>query len=235
MPGGMTYVSGFAQTGKAAIASIYDTKFPIQEIAEDLVEVRERIGKVFFNDVLRPIAQYETRSNVTATEIDARRAEGMIVLGPVLERLDNEVLKPAIERTWAIMSRAGIFPPAPEEIRGQELNIQFVSMLAQAQSATEAGSIERLFGIAGNLVGVVPEAMDNIDVDFGLDKYASLLKIDPRIIRSPEQLDAIRQKREQQNQQAQQAEIAEKLAAGAKTLSETDVGGGQNALQQMTA
>ncbi len=235
MPGGMTYVSGFAQTGKAAIASIYDTKFPINEISEDLAEVRERIGKVFFNDLFRTISQYETRSNVTATEIDARRAEAMIMIGPVLERLDNEVLKPAMERTWAVMSRAGIFPPAPESMRGQDLNIQFVSMLAQAQSATEAGSIERLFGIAGNLVGVVPEAMDNIDVDFGLDKYASLLKIDPRIIRSPEQLDAIRQKREQANAQAQQAEIAEKLAAGAKTLSETDVGGGQNALQQMGA
>ena len=232
LPGGMTYITGMtANGGKPGIASIYDTKVPINEITEDLAEIRDRISKVFFNDLFRTISQYETRSNVTATEIDARRAEAMIMIGPVLERLDNEVLKPIIERTWGIMSRAGIFPPAPQEIRGQELNIKFVSMLAQAQEATEAGSIERLFGIAGHLVGVVPEAMDNIDVDFGLDKYASLLKIDPRIIRSPEQLMSIRQKREQQNQQAQQAEIAEKLSAGAKTLSETDVGGGRNALQ----
>ena len=233
MPGGMTYVSGFAQTGKAAIASIYDTKFPINEITEDLAEVRQRIEKVFFNDLFQVISQYETRSNITATEIDARRAEAMIMIGPVLERIDNEVLKPAIERVWGVMSRAGVFPPAPPEIRGREINIEFVSMLAQAQEASQAGSIERLFGMAGNLVGVVPEAMDNIDVDFGLDKYASLLKIDPRIIRSPDQLQAIRMKREQANQQAQQAEIAEKLAAGAKTLSETDTGGGQNALQGM--
>jgi len=32
--------------------------------------------------------------------------------------------------------------------------------------------------------------------------------------------------------QQQQVEMAEKLAAGAKTMSETDVGGGQNALSR---
>jgi len=75
--------------------------------------------------------------------------------------------------------------------------------------------------------------MDNVDVDYAVDKYSSLLNNDPRIIRSPEQLQAIRQQRAQQQEQAQQAAIAEQLAKGAKTLSETQVGGGQNALQGM--
>ena len=75
--------------------------------------------------------------------------------------------------------------------------------------------------------------MDNIDIDFALDKYASSLNTDPRMIRSPEALAMIRQKREQMAQQAQQAQMAEQLAKGAKTLSEADVGGGQNALQAL--
>jgi len=239
LPGGMTYIAGFAQSGKPAIGTIYDTKFPVQEIAEDLAEVRERLSKVFYNDLFQPISQYETRSNITATEIDARRAEAMIMIGPALERIDNEGLKPIIERVWGIMSRQRgpngqpLLPPAPPEIAGRDVNIEFVSMLAQAQSAAESAGIERLFQIAGGLVGVVPEAMDNIDVDFALDKYSSLLNNDPRIIRSPQQLQAIRQKREQQAQAAQQAAQAEQLSAGAKTLSETDVGGGRNALQSM--
>jgi len=62
---------------------------------------------------------------------------------------------------------------------------------------------------------------------------SSLLNNDPKMIRSPEALATIRQQRAQQQAQAQQAEMAEKMAAGAKTLSETDVGGGRNALQQM--
>ncbi len=237
LPGGMTYVNGFAQSGKAAIATIYDTKFPVAEISEDLKEVRERLNRVFFNDLFQTISQYETRSNITATEIDARRAEAMIMIGPVLERIDNEGLKPIVERVFGIMSRAKIFPPAPAEVpQGTAINIEFVSMLQNAQDAAQAGGIERLLGMAGNLVGVKPEVMDNIDTDFALDKYSSLLNNDPRIIFSPEVVAATRQQRaqaQQQEQMAQQADTAQKLAVGAKTLSETDTGRGGNALQAL--
>ena len=233
LPGGMTYVSGFAQTGKAAIASIYDTKFPISEIVEDLNECKDRIKKCFFNDLFQTASQFETRSNVTAVEWDMRKSESMIMLGPVLERIDYEVLKPAVERVWAIMFRAGMIPPAPPEIQGKELTIDFVSMLAKAQDATQATSIERILGLAGNLAGVDPSVMDNIDIDYTIDKMSSLLNNDPKMIRSPEALAAIRKQRADQQQQAQQASMAEQLSKGAKTLSETDVGGGQNALQGM--
>jgi hypothetical protein len=75
--------------------------------------------------------------------------------------------------------------------------------------------------------------MDNIDIDYTIDKMSSLLNNDPKMIRSPEALAAIRKQRADQQQQAQQASVAEQLSKGAKTLSETDVGGGQNALQGM--
>src|SRR5207253_322932 len=74
LPGGVTYVSGFAQTGKAGFASVYESKFPISEIKEDLDEVKERIQRIFFNDVLKTASQYETRSNVTAVEWDMRKS-----------------------------------------------------------------------------------------------------------------------------------------------------------------
>jgi hypothetical protein len=225
LPGGITYVSGFAQTGKAAIASIYDTKFPINEITEDLNEVRERIKRVFFNDLFQVASQFETRSNVTAFEWDMRKSESMLMLGPVMERIDHEVLKPIVERTFNMMARAKIFPPAPAEIANQEINMEFVSMLAQAQDATAAGSIERVMGFIGGIVGVAPDVMDKIDLDYAVDKYSTLLKNDPKIIRSKDAVEQIRQARMQQNQQAQQAAIAEQLSKGAKTLSETNVGG----------
>ena len=75
--------------------------------------------------------------------------------------------------------------------------------------------------------------MDNIDVDYALDKYSSLLNNDPKMIRAPEELQKIREQRAQQQQQAQQAAIAQQLSQGAKNLSQADVGGGQNALQAM--
>lgn len=225
-PGGITFVAGYAASGKPGFASVYDTKFPIQEITVDLQEVKARLSQIFFNDVLRVASQYETRSNVTAVEWDLRKAESLVMLGPALERIDNEVLRPIIDRVFNIAARAGILPPPPPEIAGQMITVDFVSMLAKAQQAARAGSIERVLSLAGNLVGVVPEAMDNIDVDFSLDKYSSLLDNDPRMIRTAEQLAAIRENRAQQQAAAQQAAIAQQLSAGAKNLAQADIGGG---------
>jgi hypothetical protein len=237
LPGGTTYIAGMMQTGNAGFAPVYGNWKPgIGEISEDLNEIRQRIKTTFYNDLFQIISQFETRSNVSATEIDARRSEGLVMLGPVLERIQYEMLSPIIERTFPIMSRAGILPPPPREVRGANIDIEYVSMLFQAQLASATSGIERTLQIAGGLVGVDPTVMDNIDIDFAIEKYSNLLNNDPRIIRSPQALQAIRQQRQQQQQQAQQAaqaEQAQKLAAGAKTLSETDVGGGKNALQSM--
>lgn len=219
LPGGITYVSGYTSSGKPGFASAYDSKFPVQEITEDLNEAKERIGKTFFNDVLKVASQFETRSNVTAVEWDMRKSEALVMLGPALERIDFEALKPTLERVFAIANRAGVFPPPPPEIQGQLMNIEFISMLQQAQQAAAAGGIERLFQLAGGLVGVDPASMDNIDVDYGLDKYSSLMNNDPKLIRSPTALAQIRQKREQDQQAAQQAALAEQLSKGAANLS----------------
>ena len=228
-PGGVTYVAGYTASGKPGFSSVYNTKFPVQDITADLTEAKTRLSQIFFNDVLRVASQYETRSNVTAVEWDLRKSKSLVMLGPVLERIDNEVLRPVLERVFAIANRAGIIPPPPPEIQGQMMTIDFVSMLAQAQQATKAGSIERVLSLVGNLAGVDPSATDNVDIDYALDKYSNLLNNDPKMIRSPEALAQIRQQRAQAQQQAQQAQIAEQLSRGAKTLSQADTSGG-NAL-----
>ncbi len=106
-------------------------------------------------------------------------------------------------------------------------------MLSQAQQAAQSAGIERVLGLAGNLAAIDPAVVDNIDIDFAIDKMSNLLNNDPRMIRSPDALAAIRNKREQQQMQAERAAQAEQLAKGAKVASETQVGGGKNALESM--
>jgi hypothetical protein len=191
----------------------------VNEITEDLNEVKARMSKTFFNDVLMTASQYETRSNVTAVEWNMRKSESLVALGPAIDRVDNEALGPTIDRVFAMAARAGILPPPPPEIQGKMININYVSMLKQAQDATAAGGIEALLKVAGELVAVVPSAMDNIDVDYALDKYSALNNNDPKLIRSPEALAQIRADAKQQAQAAQQAQIAEQLSKGAANLS----------------
>lgn len=237
LPGGITYTAGLMQSGNPGFRSVYGNWKPgIGEISEDLQEIRDRIRRTFFNDILQTASQYETRSNVTAVEWDMRKSESLVMLGPVLQRIYDEGLKVIVERVFAMAARAGILPPAPEQVQGAAINIEFISMLAQAQAAASTAGIERLLQVIGGVVGVDPSVMDNIDMDFTTNKYSNLMNNDPRIIRSPEQVAQIRQQRQQQQQaeqMAQSAETAEKLAGGAKTLSETTLGGGQNALDAM--
>jgi len=238
LPGGVTYVTGLATSGgKVGFAPAYTINPDLKGMMDDLNEVRERIKETFFNNLFQTISQFETRSNVSATEIDARRAESLVMLGPVLERIQYELLGPIVERVFAVMSRARILPDAPAEVQGWPINVEFVSMLATSQAAAATSGIERLLQIAGGLVAVDPAVMDNIDVDYALDKYSSLMQNDPKIVRSPQMLAAIRKQRQQDQQaqqMAQQADTAQKMAAAGQTLSQTDVGGGQNALQAMT-
>jgi hypothetical protein len=235
LPGGITYTAGLMSSGNPGFRSVYGNWKPeIQAISEDLNEIRDRIKRVFFNDILQTASQYETRSNVTAVEWDMRKSESLVMLGPVLERIYTELLEVIVERTFAIASRAGILPPAPAEFANANINIEFVSMLATAQAAATTAGIERLLQVAGGLVGVDPAVMDNIDVDFTLEKYSTLMNNDPRIIRSQDELAQIRQQRQQQQQAEQQAEIAKSMSESAKNLSDTQLGGGQNAIQAMT-
>lgn len=235
LPGGITYIAGMvANGGKPAITSIYDThQFPVADISSDLMEAKQRLGKIFFNDVLMTASQYETRSNVTAVEWDMRKSESLVALGPALDRIDYEGLGPILDRVFDIATRAGILPPAPPDIQGQMINVEYVSMLQQAQQAAASGGIDRILQLAGGLLAAKPDIMDNIDTDFALDKYADLLHLDPKIIRSPDAVAQIRDDRAKQVQAQQQAEQIAALSQAGKNLSDTDLGGGVNALQAM--
>jgi len=235
IPGGITYIAGLMSSANPGMTPAYGSWKPdLAAMNENLELVRGRIKEIFFNNLFQTISQYQTRSNVTAEEINARRAESLIMLGPVLERLQIELLAPAIERTFSIASRAGILPQAPGQIAGAELSVQYISMLSIAQQASKTSGMDRILQLAGNLAGVDPQIMDVIDFDYFMKRYNFLMNNDPLIIRQDPAIAQIRQNREQAQQQqaaAQQADTAQKVATGAQTLSQTEVGGGQNALQ----
>jgi methionine synthase II (cobalamin-independent) len=108
------------------------------------------------------------------------------------------------------------------------INITYVSMLKQAQDASASSGIEDVLRLTGELVATKPEAMDNVNIDYAIDKYSYLRGNDPKLIRSPAELAQIRADRAQQAQAQQQAAIAEQLSKGAANLSQAGLmGGGQ--------
>lgn len=233
IPGGVTYIPGLAQASKPGMAPLYQVNPYLADMMADIKEVQDRIRLVFFNNLFQMISQFEPKSNISATEIDARRSEQMVLIGPVLDRLDNELLKSALTRVWACGWRANVFPPPPPELRGQPMEIEYVSILSEALAANRGGSIERLFATVGNLAALDPQAADNVDFDMGIDMLAEAWGVNPKIIRSPEALAAIRQQRQQQQAQQQQQQAALAATEGAKNLAQSPTGPGRNALQSL--
>jgi len=72
-----------------------------------------------------------------------------------------------------------------------------------------------------------------VDWDEMIDEYADMLGVSPKIIMATQKVMQIRNQRNQQMQQQQMLQNSMAAAQGAETLSNTDVGCGQNALQRM--
>jgi hypothetical protein len=159
----------------------------------------------------------------------------MLMLGPVLERLHDELLDPLVVRVFNIMSRRGMFNdlPAPRGLPMRRLQIEFISMLAQAQKAVATGAIERFWQFGGQISALKPEAADRLDADGTMEAYADMTGVPAAVMVDRRQALAIRKQRA--TQQAQQAALQQGLALvkGAKMASEIDVGGGQNAVSAM--
>ncbi len=221
LPGGVSY---YDSTGpNAGIRTAFEVNLDLSHLLEDVRDIRERINGMFDADLFLMLAN-GANTNMTATEVAERHEEKLLMLGPVLERLHNELLDPLIETTFDRMVEAGIVPPPPEEMQGMDLNIEFVSMLAQAQRAIGANSIDRYIGTISAIAAVKPNILDKIDEDKLADIYADITGIDPSIIVPGDKVAIIREQRAQQQQAEQAGVIANQDADTASKLGGVTMG-----------
>jgi hypothetical protein len=230
LPGGVSFVDSASPQG--GIRTAFEVNIDLSHLLEDIRDVRERIKGSFYADLFLMLAN-GANTTMTATEVAERHEEKLLMLGPVLERLHNEILDPLIEMAFSRMVEAGIVPPAPQEMQGMELNVEFVSMLAQAQRAIATNSVDRFVGNLGAVAQLKPEVLDKLDADRWADAYADMLGIDPELIVPGEQVALIRQQRAEAQQQQAQAEQMAQAAESVQKLSAADTSG-QNALTDVT-
>jgi hypothetical protein len=226
LPGGTSYVDMSGPSG--GIKTAFEVRLDLSHLLEDIQDVRGRINQTFYTDLFLMLAS-APKNNMTATEVAERHEEKLLMLGPVLERLHNELLDPLIERTFNRMIESGLVPPPPEELQGIELNVQYVSMLAQAQRAVATNGIDRFVGNLGAVAQYKPDVLDKFDSDKWADAYSDMLGVDPELIVSNEKVALIRNARAQAQQAAQQQAQMAQAAATAKDAAMAG-GGGEEGL-----
>jgi hypothetical protein len=218
----------YNDTSGPGLASIYDFRPDIGAIQNEISIVENRIQRGFYEDLFLMLANSD-RKQITAREVAEKHEEKLLMLGPVLERLHTELLDPLIDRTFNILQREGVLPPPPEELADRELNVEYVSVLAQAQRLASTGSIEQLSAYVGQAAMLDPSAVHKIDVPQSIDDYAAALGVNPKIVRSDQQVADLKAADQAAQAQAQAAAQGVAMADTAKTMSETDTGG-DNAL-----
>ena len=168
---------------------------------------RNSIRNVFYVNQL----MMQQGPEMTATEVIQRNEEKMILLGPVLGRLQSELLKPLIDRCFAIMVRKNIFPPAPEIISGRDVEIEYVSPLAKAQKSTELQSIIRGIEIMGQLANVAP-VFDYINFDNLVKHLTNIIGIPQKVLKTNSEVLAEREAKQAQAQQMQEMQQLQQVA-----------------------
>lgn len=212
-------------TNNGGLRSIYEHFRPDLNAIESKIDKTEiRIKKAFYEDLFLMLAQTDRRE-MTAREVAEKHEEKLLMLGPVLERLHTELLDPAINRTFNILQRAGVFPHPPQELQQKDLKIKYISILAQAQRLVSTQAVDKLTEYAANAAQVWPEARHKININQNIDDYADALGVNPASVRSDEEAQQMAAHEAQIQQQMALNEQANIAANTAKTASETPVQG----------
>ena len=192
-----------------------------------LEQRRQAIRAAFYVDQLI----LGTGPQMTATEVVQRTEEKMRLLGPVLGRLQAELLQPLIGRCFAILSRQKAFAAAPPMLREGTIDIEYVSPLAKAQRTGDIQGILQMIEFLMPLMQLDQGVADYLDMD-GLAKHIIKVTGTPAaVVRGEGEVAGIRENRAAAMQAEQELMAAQQMATAAgeaapalRAVDETDIG-----------
>lgn len=211
-----------AASDRGGLRPVHEVKFPYGDVLNDISEHQQRIKQALFVDMFLALLASDRRQ-MTAREVEERREEKLLMLGPVLERLNDEQNDRIINRFISVASERRLLPEPPQEIEDMEIKIEYISILAQAQKFVELARIERFLGSVGQIATFMPEVLNVVDGDAVVRTYADVGGITPKILRSPEAVMQIRQEIAQQQAAQQQLAATNEAANAAKTMSQSNL------------
>lgn len=208
------------------LSPIYEVNPRVLELKDGINEMRESIKSIFYNDLFAMILNTAERGR-TATEVNELKEEKMVLLSPLLEQI-HTALKQILDWLFYEELRVGILPEIPEELQGQDIEIEFVSTLAQAMKAQNIASMERFTTFVANMGQAIdPVLLKKIQGEKMIDDYADFANIDPAQITPTDEIMKYRAAMEQKQQQAEQLAAMQQGSEMVKNMGGVDAFGGE--------
>ncbi len=217
-PGALNPVSSMSEH---AVAPLFTQMPNLQQLQYKIDAVKQDIKDGYYNSLFLALLSQDN-PQMTAREVAERHEEKLLMLGPVLERIHMELLDPAIDRAFVIAWDAGLIPPPPAELEGQPTQVEYVSILSQAQKAVGVNRIEQSVGFLGSVAQIYPEARHLLNVERTVREYSNMIGAPAVIFKSNEEYAKAVQSEQQQQQMAQSAAVGEQMAQGVKALGDAD-------------
>jgi len=191
-------------------------------------ELKMSIKSIFFLDKLLLPPRDQT-GEMTAYEVSQRTAQMQRVLGPVMSRLNSELLSPLIIRSFKMLLRSGELGPIPQILKekGIDIEIVFVNSLARAQQIEDIQNIQQLAQQMALMAQIDPSVIDNFDSDAAFKHIAKTIGVPEEVIRDSSEVTQIRQARQQQAKQNQTIQQMNMMADSASKAGLTGLPGGQ--------
>lgn len=216
LPGDVTYVD--ENESQKGMRPLHEVNLQIQPLLLDIQDHQQRINKAFFVDLFLMLSQTDRRQ-ITAREIEERHEEKLLALGPVLEQINQDLLDPLIDITFEIMLKQGRIPEPPDELKGTDIKVEYVSIMSQAQKLVGLAGVDRFSDRVGQVAQYNPSVLDKINTDQLIDVYGDMTSVPAGIIRSDEEVLQIRNQREQAQKAQEQAMLIQQGANAASSLS----------------
>lgn len=201
---------GVDENGRQTILP-FNTGSQIQVGHMEAEEYRNRIKSTFYVDMFEI---FMDKDRMTATEFIGRNREKNVLLSPAMNRQQAELLAPLIERELDVAKQMGILPEKPPVLEGRRTGIKpvYESSLNRLQKAEELQGMQATLQEAIQLAQINPEILDNINDEQYLRLTAEGHGAPEAMMRSIEEIEAMRQQRAQQQQAMAQAQMAPQIA-----------------------
>lgn len=202
-----------------AVKPLFQVQVNLAHLQEKISDLESRIKRSYSADLFLMLDQLQDKS-MTAREVMERTQEKMQQLGPVVQRMQFEFLNLIIERTYNVLDRAGVFP-VPEDpdlqqmLSSQEIKIEYISPLAQAQKLSGLVNIEQAVAFVAQLAQFDSSVLDKVDFPKTVDRYFDMLGAPATIKRSDDEYQKIQQAKQEKQAQQEQLQQAAMIAQAA--------------------
>lgn len=229
-PGATNVRKESSKNGEDKVRPLWEARLDLAPLEAKIEKVQAIIDQAFYKNLILTMNRLRegmtAAGQITATEVQALKDEGLIEFGPVMQSLER-MLKHNDNILFEFMWELGMIPmPIPEELQDLELKDEYASPFAIAMKIAGSAGLDRWLADIAAIGKIDGSIRFKVNTDNVADIKARTFNVDPSAKFTNEEAAARREAAVKAQLEEQRAATIRNLAAAGKDISQA---GGQGA------